>query len=470
MREDLRRRLRELGVVRGARELTTPPLSSPSGGERTPRRRVAIEDLLPGRFYTTSHGRCFVVEVTYPHDHHHGDLPLSAFLNLPTGVAAQVAQDGALADVNLRRGCFLDTETTGLSGGTGTMAFVVGLGYFDEVGFRLRQYFLRDPGDEPAMVEALAEILPEFEALVSFNGRAFDVPILENRFILARISPPTAGVPHLDLLHPARRLWRYHLPSCGLTTLEREVLGVRREQDDVPSGIIPYLYRDYLRTGDAREMKRVLYHNAVDILSLVTLASRLCRTFADPWANALSGAEFYALGRWYEAEGCLIEAERAYRAAIRAGLAADLRSKALRDLGYLLKRADRRAEALACWQQLALETRGDVLAHVELAKYFEWHVGNLSLAAGWTRAALALVENWPSGTRRDIALAELRHRLARLERRLGRCSPPIASTTPERGGNARPTSRPATTSASPAPIKSRRRVPSRRCSPTGTSR
>ncbi len=307
------------------------------------------------------------------------------------------------------------------------MAFVIGLGFFAEGGFRLCQYFLRDPGDELAMVEALAERLPEFEALVSFNGRAFDVPILENRFILARAPPPTAGMPHLDLLHPARRLWHYHLPSCALGTLEREVLSVTREQDDVPGGVIPYLYRDYLRTGDAREMKRVLYHNAVDILSLVTLATRLCRAFANPWADGmLSGAEFYGLGRWYEAEGRLAKAERAYRAALRlhpgqalgVHLAPDLYAKALRALAYSLKQADRRHEAFGYWQQLALETRDDVLAHVELAKYFEWHVGNLALAADWTRAALAQVENWPTGIRRDAALAELHHRLARLERRI----------------------------------------------------
>jgi len=420
MGEDLRRRLRELGVARGVHELAMLP----------PRRCVAIEDLVPGRFHTTSHGQCFVAEATFPPDHLHGDLPLSSFLDLSPEVTAQVARDSALAGVDLRRVCFLDTETTGLSGGAGTMAFVVGLGFFAEEGFHVRQYFLRDPGDEPAMVEALAELLPESEALASFNGRAFDVPILENRFILARIPPPTTGMPHLDLLHPARWLYHYRLPSCALSSLEHEVLGVLREQDDVPSGVIPYLYRDYLRTGDAREMKRVLYHNVVDILSLVTLAARLCRTFADPWAEAeLSGPELYGLGRWYAAEGRPAETERAYRASLGTDLTPDLRAKALRDLAYLLKRADRRTEAFAYWQQLALETADDVLAHVELAKYFEWHVEDLSLAVRWTRAALAQVESWPTtGTRREAALAELRHRLARLERKMGKSQSPNPKT------------------------------------------
>ncbi len=420
MREDLRRRLRELGVVKGVRELQT----------RQSRRPTAIEDLVSGRFHTTSHGQCFVAETSYSLDHAHGDLPLSTFLELSPQVVAQMERDERVGDVDLDGVCFLDTETTGLSGGTGTMAFIVGLGFFDEGEFRLLQYFLRDPGDEPAMVEALMERLPAFEALVSFNGRAFDVPIIENRFILARVVPPLRGIVHVDLLHPARRLWRYALSSCALTSLERDVLGVRREQADVPSGVIPFLYRNYLRTGDARDMKRVLYHNKIDILSMVTLAARLCRAYADPWRGgtsddhrSLSGAEFYALGRWYADEGRVGDAERAYRSALnlcsRPG--SQMRARVLQKLAYLLKRCERRDDAFAFWQQLALESgegSKGILAHVELAKYFEWYVEDLTRAAAWTRAALEKVEGWRPGIRRDDQLSDLRHRLSRLERKL----------------------------------------------------
>ncbi|MFW6115464.1 MAG: ribonuclease H-like domain-containing protein [Chloroflexota bacterium] len=421
MRDDLRRRLRELGVVQGVREL--------QGQE--PSRSYAIEDLVPGRFETTGRGQCFVVEETYPLDHRHGDLPLSSFLELSTDAVVQTGQEERLGEADLARVCFLDTETTGLSGGTGTMAFIVGLGFFAEGGFEVRQYFLRDPGDEPAMVETLMDCVPSFDALVSFNGRAFDVPIIENRFILARRAPPMRHMVHFDLLHPARRLWRYELSSCALTSLEREVLGVRREQADVPSGVIPFLYRNYLQTGDARDMKRVLYHNKIDILSMVTLAARLCRAVADPWnvegaetRRPLSGGEIYALARWYTDEGRRGEGERAYRAALRvhqeAGSA--VRKRTLRELAYLLKRDERRDEAFAYWQQLALEGESQVdgvLAHVELAKYFEWYVESYAQAAAWTLLAVREVKTWPPGRRREEELQELRHRLARLERKMG---------------------------------------------------
>jgi uncharacterized protein YprB with RNaseH-like and TPR domain len=419
-RDDLRRRLQELGVVRGVQGLAA----------QQPRPAVAIEDIVPGRFHTTFHGQCFVAEESFPLSYSHGDLQLSSFRELSSEVVAQVEQDERLVDLDLSRVCFLDTETTGLSAGTGTMAFIVGFGFFVDDGFEVQQYFLRDPGDEPAMVEALQDRLPTFEALVSFNGRAFDVPIIENRFILARVAPPTRDMLHVDLLHPARRLWRYALSSCALTSLEREVLGVRRQQADVPSGLIPYLYRDYLRTGDARDMKRVLYHNKIDILSMVTLAVRLCRAFADPWnveqaerRRELSGGELYALGRWYTGDGRVKEAEQAYRAALRACTESDsvLRRRMLRELALLLKRDARRNEAFEYWQQLALESTDDaggVAAHVELAKYFEWTVGNLALAATWTRAALRCVEAGAPGVYRDAGLADLRHRLSRLERKM----------------------------------------------------
>lgn len=403
-RDALRRRLRRLGVVRGFSQL--PP---------SPRRAVAIESLVAGRFHTTAYGQCFVAERRFPLDHTHGCAALGHFLHLPPATLAVIGQAPAMDGGNLARAVFLDTETTGLSAGSGTMAFLVGMGFFDGDAFCLLQVFLRDPGDERAMVDLLEEMTPRFAAVVTFNGRSFDLPLLEARFVLARRPFLLAAAPHLDLLGPARRLWRDSLPSCALSALERAVLGVQRDQADVPSGDIPRIYRDYLATGDAREISRIFYHNQVDILSLVTLAVRLGQAFSEPTAE-LGGAELFALARWHRETGGDVEGE--LRAALAAGLPADLRLRAMRELASWLKRDGRRAEAFQWWQQLAIEDPWDISAAVELAKTFEWHLNRPALAAAWTRLALGRASRRSPSPQRERELAELRHRLARLERRL----------------------------------------------------
>ena len=405
-RDDLSLRLRRLGLVRGRKALSTP----------SPRRRVAIESLVDGIFHETTHGRCFVARSDFAAEHCQGDLSLGSFLGLSPDVLAAIGGEPALQSMDLRRTVFLDTETTGLSGGTGTMAFVVGLGFFEDDCFQLHQAFMRDPGDEPAMINLLEELLARFTALVTFNGRAFDVPILETRFTLSRRRSPLTRMPHLDLLPPSRRMWRLSLPSCALGVLEQEVLGIRRDQADVPGGEIPQIYRDYLRTGDARDVSRILYHNQVDILSLVVLAARLGEIFESPWGQSgLSGTEYYSLARWYDKLGS--EAEPTMRAALSTGVPGDLRPRVLHDLALLLKQKGRRGEALEWWQQLALESASDIAAPVELAKTFEWHMPNLTLAVGWTQVALKRARLWHTGPRRAQALAELDHRLGRLQRK-----------------------------------------------------
>ncbi len=403
--DDLRERLRRLGVVRGARVL--PP---------SPRRRVALESVLPGTFHETPSGRCWVVRTEHPSDTLHGRWPLHAFLTLPTDALAAIGGDPALATVPLSQVLFLDTETTGLSGGTGTMAFLVGLGFFEEDRFVVLQAFLRDPGDEPAMVHFLAEFLPRFRWLVTFNGRGFDLPILQNRFVLARRPFPLDGFPHLDLLNPARRLWKGHLVSCALTVLEREILGVIRDQADIPSGVIPAVYREYLQTGDARELPRIFYHNRVDVLSMVVLTAHLTRVFADPeGAPDLSGEELGALARWYGETGR--NPEGVLRAALRRTPAGERRARYLAELGLLSKRRGRWAESVEWWQQLALEAPEPFVAAVELAKVYEWHLARPALALGWARWALRRAEALPPGPHREHLIGELHHRIDRLERR-----------------------------------------------------
>lgn len=425
---DLRGRLRRLGLTRGPGALKRPR------EERTRRRRARpIEALLPGEVVETAGGPFFLHRETYPLDHRHGGECLEALLaHLPAG-PAQLARDERLAAVDPRRIAFLDTETTGLAGGTGTYAFLVGVGLFEDGAFRLHQFFMRDYGEEPAQLLALGELLDGVEAVVTFNGKSFDLPLLETRFVMARQPPRLVGAPHLDLLTPARRLWKYRLPSCALSSLEGAVLGVQRAGADVPGWLIPGLYADYARTGDAGEMPRIFYHNAQDILSLVTLAAHLCGLVAAPGPH-LPGEDLYGLGRLLHDLGRLAEAEAAYGWAAGAGAdagaadagAADagavaegsgVAERAARDLAYLLKRQERRDEALPWWQALARD-HGAVYACEELAKHYEWQAGDLEQALVWTREGIRLAEGWPAGGRRREALAELAHREARLRGKL----------------------------------------------------
>jgi hypothetical protein len=269
------------------------------------------------------------------------------------------------------------------------------------------------------MLLLLANLLQERPGLITFNGRTFDLPLLDNRYLMNRLDEIGGDLlerPHIDLLPPARRLWRRRLGSCALGALEQSLLGVRRTEEDVPGWLIPGLYMDYLRTGDARELIRVFYHNRLDMLSMVTLAARVLRHFGQP-QQADHALDLVSLARWQQSLGLTTGAETILRMAAEEESSLDIYHQVLADLGALLKRDGRRTEAVTCWQQIAVTTLDNVDAHVELAKYYEWEQQDLGTALSWTQQALTLVQSWPA---RDAALVEdeLLHRQARLERKL----------------------------------------------------
>jgi uncharacterized protein YprB with RNaseH-like and TPR domain len=405
---DLWDKLRRLDVGRGAQHLE--PQAERSG--------QSIEDLLDGEVLQTDLGSCFLYRERYEANYRHGDHALSDLLANSPEVAAQLARDERLAAMGFGRLAFVDTETTGLAGGTGTYAFLVGVGLFEGEQFVIHQFFMRDFYEEPAQLHALGQLLDRLEAVVSFNGKSFDLPLLETRFIMSRQPPRLTDAPHLDLLPAARRFWKYRLDSCALSSLETKVLGVRRTEADVPGWLIPSLYTDYARSGNAEEMPRIFYHNAQDILSLVTLAARMCDllTTSLPSEHDLPGEDLYGLGRLLQELEQLGKAEAAYTQAAQTCDSDRVRAQAMRDLAYLLKREERRQEALPWWQRL-VETDGALYACEELAKHYEWHEQDLDQAAAWTRRGINLTEEWPRGLKRRDTLAALHHRLERLRRK-----------------------------------------------------
>jgi uncharacterized protein YprB with RNaseH-like and TPR domain len=406
---DLGERLKRLGLHRGLGKVRSRPR----------RRGPAIEELLTGQIVDTDRGSFFLYREGHGLDARHGQHLLADLLAHPRQAAALLARDERLAGVDFRRMAFIDTETTGLAGGTGTYAFLVGVGVFDEEGFTIHQFFMRDYDEELAMLQALGELLDGLEAVVSFNGKSFDMPLLETRFIMARQPPRLIDAPHLDLLPVARRFWKYRLDSCALSSLETEVLGVQRTEDDVPGWLIPGLYVDYARSGDSREMPRIFYHNAQDILSLVTLTARMCDLLSAPLPSdaGVPGEDLYGLARLLNDLGQSDRAEAAFEQSALTSQNASVREMAMRDLAYLLKRQERREEALPWWQQL-VESRAAVYACEELAKHYEWQDADLAQAVAWTEQGIALTGAWAPGSKRRDTLAQLEHRLERLNRKM----------------------------------------------------
>ncbi len=200
-----------------------------------------------------------------------GAGPVAMFDRLYSGHEIQRAREliGGSGHGRPEAQVYIDTETTGLSGGTGTYAFLVGLGWFEASGFRVRQYFMRHPGEEPALLSRVSHHIDQFDGIVTFNGRAFDLPLIETRFRMHR-RDFVAPQDHLDLLHPARSVWKHRLASCSLGSLERAILGVVRE-NDAPGWLIPSIYFAYLRDRDTRDLIPVIEHNRFDIVSLARL-------------------------------------------------------------------------------------------------------------------------------------------------------------------------------------------------------
>ena len=366
----------------------------------------------------TALGDVYLSEKRWPLEHHHGYRALGEALEIDSSAVARLAP--GLGSEDIARTVFVDVETTGLAGGTGTYAFLVGLGVFDGDNFLVRQLFLAGPSGEEAMLAVTAEALSTAKALVSFNGRCFDLPLLETRFTLNRLRPPSPALPHLDLLYPARRLYRRRLESCRLAHLETALLGLERE-DDVPGWLIPSLYFDYLRFGRAAPLEAVFRHNALDVLSMVALLSHLAHVVGGKGARET--ADCLALARWDEAEGRAAEATALYEAALDDFDDEHLRMHSVRALTRLYRRDARWSDMAAMLESVTnghATSEHRLEALVALAKLKEHQQRQFDEAESLTRRALALSEAREArGRPCDVSLSReaLLHRLARLRRR-----------------------------------------------------
>jgi uncharacterized protein YprB with RNaseH-like and TPR domain len=413
----LKERLERLVQVASSR-----PRSRPARAETAPvrkRRVVSLEEALSGREITNTLGKSYCVERVFPLHHRHGRIELERLKDVPREAFSVLARGSDGFEVDLERALFLDTETTGLAGGSGTYAFLIGLGFVSDSSFVVRQLFMRDYREEASMLRELAELASGYDLLVSYNGKSFDVPLLETRYVLTRQHHALEEMLHFDLLHPARSLWKARFESCRLSELESMLLGIARETD-VPAHLIPEIYFRYVRTGDASSMPYVFEHNVHDLLSLAALtvfASDMLEEDHVP-EDPIDDA---SLGRLFERVDEHDRSMGHYRRALESGLEGAARSRSLRRLAFLHKRRGEVEEARTLWKELAEEEGPDtVLALHELAMDCEHRERDFGSALSLCERALdelARSFHLPLSFREKWTEA-FQHRRRRLGRRL----------------------------------------------------
>ena len=405
--------------------LEGPGTSAGIGGHR-------IADILAGEWIESREGNVLAVDRYYAADRLHGRVRIGDIVatiengceSLQLLGCAWPGRDPRPYTTQL---CFFDLETTGLAGGAGTQAFLVGTAVLEEGGIRVRQFLLPGFQHERALLAMVADWSTRAGTLVTFNGRTFDVPLIETRYLLHRLPFPLGEMPHLDMLHPARGLWKARPTiagpalddeSCRLSVLERHLAGYHRI-GDVPGFEIPSRYFRFVRTGDVHGLEAVMEHNRIDLISLALVTARALALISEGPRAAHHPREALGLGRLYERSGASENAECSYQHAARLAAAVghelDVRAEALRRLALCRRRAGRMADAAAAWHEL-LEAPGCPAAlrreaREALAIHHEHRSRDLHAAKSLVLDALA--ENAGARVR---AAAE--YRLQRLERKL----------------------------------------------------
>jgi len=402
--ESLFEKLKALGVNLGQENLHIKTSS-----------KFPIDNVIKGEWLHHQFGDLYEVNNLYDYKYQHGKFGIrrEVIFTKLFDISRIESKPLSLKDI-----LFIDTETTGLSGGTGTMAFLVGLGYFTENGFTTEQYFLDDPSDEMGLMIKLNSVLSKFEVLVTYNGSSFDLPLLRTRFLINRVESPLHNKKHLDLLHLSRKLWKLRLPTLKLRDVETEILSFIREEDEVPGWMVPQIYFDFIRNRDARPLKGVFYHNCMDVLSLAVIFIHIAELLADPVTNEnIDRLDLLSIARLFENNGILDESANLYKISIERGIPDDLPHKILFRYGQICKRLSQPEMALEFWE-LAYQN-GDFSSAIQISKYYEHNQKKYDEAMRWALNGQELIDKDPSTSQsKELAHQELQKRIKRLELRL----------------------------------------------------
>jgi len=364
--------------------------------------RFPIDEVIDGEWIHDRFGDVFMTCNNFPYGYYQGSVQLRNNIS-PTllyEVSRIVDQRFDINDL-----VFIDTETSGLGGGTGTVAFMVGLGFFDDSGFVVNQYFLANPDHEFSLLTKTIAGISGHKIIVSYNGSSFDLPVLKSRFSLNRIDSPFKSTKHLDLLHLSRKLWKLRLGVCKLRDIESGILDFKRKEEEVPGWMVPQLYFDFLKNGDGRPMEGVFYHNCMDVLSLAAIFIHAADLFSQPIEDMnLQPHDVISMAKVFEKIGMLDKSSFLYQYCIQEDIPRALIPSMMLNFGNLYKKIGQADRAIRLWE-LSFEN-GNIYAAIEIAKYYEHLLRRYDLALQWVKQANALCEKHSTESKRSDALKE----------------------------------------------------------------
>lgn len=374
-----------------------------------------------GKEVKNEFGSFFLSETRIDENYLHGNVSLFHGDKIHSLVYAWAGKDEGLGNLTLKNAVFLDTETTGLAGGTGIVPFLVGIGYFGGHEFIIEQYFIRDYHEEKAMLAALSNRLSQFNAMVTFNGKSYDINLLTSRFIIHKLITHINQIPHFDLLFAVRRLYKRRLTDCSLNNIEDKIFGLHRI-DDVPGYAIPGMYFEYLQTGQGNRLISVFMHNRLDVISLAALAAHIGNVYQQPDNHLIHELDWYSLGRSFEAIELLEQAIDCYETALQRANTTHFEMEIRRSLSMAYKRSNQWTKAIEHWKILVQNGPYQSYPYEELAKFYEHHQQDYRIAIAWVDRALEQVDLILQLKHCDHLLdekKELQYRKQRLMRKIG---------------------------------------------------
>ncbi len=407
---DIREKLRLLDSLPRNRSRLEPEEQANSASEPSEIPSAAVSQHSVGSFS--------LFKEAYASDYVQGRIRIAAYLEKQVEFLALVSNSVEIAELDLSKALFIDTETTGLSGGAGTCAFLIGVGYFEGQSFQLHQYFMNDFNEEAELFAELNRMVADFELIVSYNGKSYDIPLLNSRNTYLREKSPYSHLQHFDLLHAVRRLWGKRLTDCSLQTAEGAVLGVERS-GDIPGYLIPHRYFQYLRDRQFEPMRPILYHNRQDILSMVALCVVILELFERQAGGNLASADIVPVAKILERAGRYADANRLYHGHLEQN---SHQKEMLFRMAFNHKKLENWRAAAQAWHDSLKTGRYHPLPYIELAKHYEHRVKDLARAQDLVVTALSEIETLDAlgGLERwQDYKADLIYRLERLQKKLG---------------------------------------------------